>query len=141
MNFIKNKNLLIHVNQINLFLFLFFIFMSYEEEKINIISIGKGDFFFLNSEFYIEPDEVIIDGLPNISCKKNCNFDEDINNITIIFNIKLESCENMFSGLSNIIEIDLSEFDTSNVLHMGYMFNGCINLEKIIFGNINTLEI
>ena len=138
MNFIKNKNLLIHVNQINLFLFLFFIFMSYEEEKINIISKGKGDFFFLNSEFYIEPDEVIIDGLPNISCKKNCYLNEDINNITIIFNHKIESCENMFSGLSNIIEIDLSEFDTSNVIHMGYMFNDCINLEKIIFGNINT---
>ena len=44
----------------------------------------------------------------------------------------------MFERLTNIIEIDLSNFDASNVRTMQYMFYGCSNLEKIEFGNINT---
>ena len=41
----------------------------------------------------------------------------------------------MFSGLSNIIEIDFSYFDTSEVNNINYLFNDCINLKKITFGN------
>ena len=44
----------------------------------------------------------------------------------------------MFYFVENIIEIDLSNFDASNVKTMQYMFFGCSNLEKIEFGNINT---
>jgi hypothetical protein len=41
-----------------------------------------------------------------MECKKNCNFNEEINNVTIKFNNKIESFEKMFNGLTNIIEID-----------------------------------
>ena len=44
----------------------------------------------------------------------------------------------MFSYLENIIEIDLSFFDASEITSMQGMFLDCKNLEKINFGNINT---
>ena len=37
------------------------------------------------------------------------------------------SCENMFNGLSNITEIDLTNFDGSNVQKMNNMFSNCID--------------
>ena len=47
----------------------------------------------------------------------------------------------MFSGLVNIKEIDLSEFDSSNVISMSHMFYDCQNLEKINLGNIDTSNV
>ena len=42
----------------------------------------------------------------------------------------VSSFENMFTELTNIIEIDLSNFDTSLVESMSGMFNGCVSLKK-----------
>ena len=41
---------------------------------------------------------------------------------------KLETFENMFLDLTNIIEVDLSNIDTSRVSNMMYMFSDCTNL-------------
>ena len=47
----------------------------------------------------------------------------------------------MFYNCLNITYIDLSNFNTSKVTDMRYMFCGCSNLEKINFGNINTSSV
>ena len=47
----------------------------------------------------------------------------------------------MFKELSNIIYVDLSNFDTSQVTNMHSMFESCVNLEEIVFGNINTSSV
>ena len=47
----------------------------------------------------------------------------------------------MFKGLINIQEIDLSEFDSSQVISMAHMFEGCSNLKKINFGNMDTSNV
>ncbi len=70
-------------------------------------------------------------------CSKQCELEEDINYITLIFEEEITSCENMFKHC-NIKEINLSNFDTSKVTRMKSMFDHCENLEKITFGNINT---
>ena len=44
----------------------------------------------------------------------------------------------MFYGLGNIIEIDLSSFDFSQVTSMKSMFQECTGLTSIKFGNIDT---
>ena len=46
----------------------------------------------------------------------------------------------MFYKLDNIKEIDLSNFDFSEVTSMHYMLY-CYNLEKINFGNANTSSV
>ena len=45
------------------------------------------------------------------------------------------TCRSLFQGLSNIIQIDFTNFNTSKVELMKYMFEKCINLKNIIFGN------
>ena len=127
-------------------LFLIFFTISYGLEDFNssksdiyLIIKDKGEHFILNNSFYLDPFEVIINGqIQNISNKKSFNLESVLNNITIKFDRQINSFRNMFSGLTNIIEIDLSNLDTSKVTTMEEMFNGCINLEKINFGNINT---
>ena len=47
----------------------------------------------------------------------------------------------MFSGCVDIIEIDLSHFDTSNVIDMGYMFSGCSSLTSLNLSNFNTSSV
>ena len=63
------------------------------------------------------------------------------NNITIKFEDDIDSCENMFFALNNIIEIDLSNFDASKVVNMSSMFKNCTKLERIHFGKINTSSV
>ena len=62
----------------------------------------------------------------------------DLSNITLVFDEDIESCENMFKELENLVQIDLSKFDASKVTSMRSMFEGCINLERIYFGRMNT---
>ena len=56
--------------------------------------------------------------------------EENLNSITIKFNGLITTCASMFDGLVNIIEIDLSNFNTSKVDNMYRMFNGCTNLKN-----------
>ena len=111
--------------------------LSYQSE-IRLVIKGQGNLFFLNSDFSPEPCEVIINNVTKESCKRNCIFTKDINNVVIKFCDQIDSCENMFNGLDNIIDIDLSNFDTSKVTNMYAMFNGSTYLEKINFGKIDT---
>ena len=76
-----------------------------------------------------------MNGIYKISCKKNCGMNNEINYVTLIFKDNIKSCENMFNDLYNIIEIDLSDFDFSEVTNLSSMFKNCYNLKKIDFGN------
>ena len=102
---------------------------------------GKGNQKILSDLFYLEPSQVWVNGILNISCKKSCELENDVNNITIWFEKGLESFKNMFNGLDNVIEIDLSNVDSSKVTDMSYMFHNCSKLKKINFGNINTSSV
>ena len=77
-----------------------------------------------------------MNGILNSANTKEVLLEEDINNITIGFDDPIISCQNMFKDLDNIIEIDLSNFDTSKVINMAFMFLNCIRLEKINLWNI-----
>ena len=109
---------------------------------IQLIISGKERQNILGDSFNYKPSEVIINGTSKgESCKKSCDFDEDINNVTLIFDYDITDCSYMFYNLISITEIDLSKFDASKVTRMNYMFRNCVNLEKIKFGNINTSSV
>ena len=111
------------------------------QSEIHLVIQGNGTQNILNIAFNPGPSKVLLNGSKNISCNKTCYLEGDKNNITLIFNEKIKSCNSMFSGLSNITEIDLSNFDASEVKNMSSMFSKCINLTKINFGNINTSSV
>ena len=113
------------------------IYNSYSE--ISLIINSKGLHNILNNSFNIEPSDIIVNGISMKDlCGKQCNLSENYNNITLIFEEQIESCENMFNDITNIVEIDLSNFDFSKVTNMKSMFKGCSSLEKVNFGYINT---
>ena len=62
---------------------------------------------------------------------------EGIYDIKIMFNKKLCSCAGVFYEGKNIIQIDLSKFDCSNVLSCYYMFYRCYNLKEINLGKLD----
>ena len=112
-------------------------FVNQSEIKL-VIKGGEGANYFLNNAFYKNPSKVFVNDNQIDSNINPYNFNNGLNNVTIKFDDDITSCKNMFSGLNNIIEIDLSNFDTSKVTDMDSMFYKCTNLEKINFGNINT---
>ena len=47
----------------------------------------------------------------------------------------------MFRNCSDLISLDLSGFDTSNVFAMAYMFDGCENLTALDLSNFDTSKV
>ena len=105
------------------------------------ISTGQDNQTIINKSFYKEPSKIYVNGILREDCKYFCQLSDERSNITIIFDEDITSCENMFYGLNNLIEIDLSNFDNSKVTAMNSMFRECKNLENINFGEINTSSV
>ena len=109
--------------------------------EIHLLVLGSGNQSILNNSFYLEPSEVIVNGISSNLCKKFCELDYEENNVTLYFNETVESCYSMFYQMNNIKRIDLSNFDFSSVTDISHMFRGCTSLEKINFGNANTSSV
>ena len=61
--------------------------------------------------------------------------------VILEWNKTIDTCQSFFNSLKGIIEIDLSEFDASEVTSMHSMFYQCEDLTNIKFGNINTTSL
>ena len=135
------KHCIINSNKLLILLILFN--YSFEQKEIKLVIQGKGEQNLLNNEFYLSPSEIIVNDKTNPSCKgkKTCNLNKNLNEVIIKFGKQINSCQNMFKGLQNIIEIDLSKLSTSKVSDMSSMFYECKNLKKIKFGNIDTSSV
>ena len=94
---------------------------------------GSGDQYILNNDnLYIDnkyfnfthtPDQILINGiLQNYTGYMVYNLENEVNIIILKFNDPLPDCNAMFYNLNNIIEIDLSKFDSSMVTEMACMF-------------------
>jgi len=66
---------------------------------------------------------------------------EGIYKIIIKLNIQMQDCSFMFFGCNNLIDIDLSSFDTKNTTNIGGMFYNCINLKKINLSSFDTKNV
>ena len=129
-----------------------------EGEKVDLIidikekDINK-DIVFINSKEDYYNDEIkelndkniclYIDGKKQ-KFQRNFKFSKGEHYISLKFKDKLKTCLRMFKDCCNIITIDLSLLDTSDVKSMEEMFSGCINLTKIrlspIFQTENVLN-
>ena len=109
--------------------------------EIHLIIQGKGtQNIFLGKDFQFVPSEVFVNNI-KYTCNKTFNFDTKLTNIILKFHNHIDSTEKMFEGLKNILEIDLSNFDVSQVTSMKGMFRGCSNLTSVIFSNSNTYKL
>ena len=124
-------------------------------ESINLITITfdtTGTRQFLNNNFFPRPDYIWInDQLRyNYTLQNNRNeirisvdLSESEYKVTIGWNPENspKSCKEMFSNLNEIIGVDLSKFDSSEVTDMSYMFSNCKNLKSINLDNLNTSSV
>ena len=84
------------------------------------------------------PNKIIVDGeiISNPTCKYK--FPNKIVTIQINLNKDIKSFKRMFSDILNIIEIDLTQSDTSLIDNMAYMFENCNSLTFANLSDINT---
>ena len=61
--------------------------------------------------------------------------------IRLDFNILMKDCSYMFLNCEYITSIDLSSFNTSEVINMSHMFSNCRSLTSINFGLFNTTNV
>ena len=87
------------------------------------------------------PDEIYINGDKQTDIKYYYNFTYEENNVTLMWNNSLKYTGCMFLGSTNIIEFDLSRFDTSEIKSMAEMFRGCSLLVSLDLSNFNTPQL
>ena len=108
---------------------------SFYSTYIKILTNGTQTIFGGYKKDY-KPDLVYLNG-KIVSMDSNGRIiisNKQENNITLVYNNKVSNCRSMFYDVREAVEIDLTNFDTSSVTDMGYMFGSCYKLEKINFG-------
>ena len=134
---------------INLILFLSMILLINCQRKLRSTSSFitlrlNHSSYFLNASFLPLPDQVYIDDTPQERSKwegKFINITSMYQVIKLEWNDKLINTSAMFSNLIQIIEVDLSNFDSSLVIDTSYMFKGCDFLGSINFNGFTTSSV
>ena len=111
--------------------------------KITLKTNGIGNIKILSNEFFenYKPCSVYINDSPqDINNEYFFNYSQSII-IIISWNVSIISTKNMFLDCHNIIEIDLSNFDSSQIIDMEGMFYLCNNLISLNITNFNTSQV
>ena len=112
-------------------------------QKIYLKIELTGNIPIISSNFFINiniPDEIYINNFSQTQKNREYNFNDAYNNVTLIWNKILDTIYHMFDGCK-----DFSEFNTSLVKKMSYMFRGCsslvsLNLSKFITNNVTDMS-
>ena len=108
--------------------------------KITLKIKGTGNLYILSNHFenFNYLNEVFINGNRTETVANKYEFSKTDNDVELRFEDNITSCRNMFNGCSKIIEIDLSNFNTSKVISMFAMFYGCKSLTSLNLSNLDT---
>ena len=111
------------------------------DSEIRITFQKPGSNRFLSENYNgVFPSEIRTSGATTCNeTSRLCDIVSKGKTITLIFNEPIQSTNNMFKGITNYIdEIDMSNFDSSKLVSMEYMFHGCQYLKNVNFGNMDT---
>ena len=154
---INNKSIRINIikiiNYIKIFIIQFLLINICKQIKSNVIFFtdskitlkikDSGEHTILGSNFQAKNylKEININGNTK-EIKTDCEhvFEQTDNFVELIFNDKINNCDKMFSGCNNI-EINFSNFDTSKVENMEYMFYDCSSLISLNLSNFDTSQV
>ena len=128
---------------INLFLQIISPFITSKNSIITLKIQGKGQKTIFGSFFESYPNEIKINGDSKYPGQTSYNFELEDNTVELIWdnNNPLYTCKNMFNGCRDITEIDLSYFDTSQVIDMHKMFYTCTSLNSLKLDNFDTSKV
>ena len=109
--------------------------------QITLIINGTGNQKILNDYKYMPYKILVNDEAQNTTDIIVYDLKNEINNVTLIWDHLFDDCASMFDSLNNIIEIDCSKFDSSEVTNMWSMFYHCENLKYINLKYMNTSKL
>ena len=106
--------------------------------SINLTIVGGNKVKIINQKYipdrvFINGNESTIDRYGRITTKV-----EEIYFVTLEWNEKKTNYDNLFQDTDKVIEIYLSNFDTTGVISMNSMFFNCVACSIINFTNFNT---
>ena len=137
------KSIIINIFCRNIILNLFY----FRNSKITLKIKGVGESQILGNDTiqnfkdlkYLK--EIFINGIKQDKIEYKYSFNQTVNFVELIWDDNIINCRNMFFKCSNISEIDLSNFNTSQVTNMDYMLYGCSSLTSLNLSNFNTLQV
>ena len=102
----------------------------FQDSKI-ILKINRKGYYNIIGNNYL------IKYIKNITINGN----KTDNTVEIFLSDNITSCVKLFYLCNYIEEIDLFNFDTSQVQYMGEMFSSCYNLKSLNVSNLNTSQV
>ena len=102
---------------------------------------SEGEQLIINPDYNDYPNEIYIDENKVGENQFSITLSSIESKIKLKWFNNLTDCSDMFLNLSNIVEIDLSKFDSSQVTSTFSMFQGCYSLESINLTNFNTSKV
>ena len=119
--------------------------ISYKSYKINLKIKDSGiKKIFSNLTFfpyYSYPNKVYINEKMQDTVNHSYNLTETNNIIELVWDSLINSSYKMFYGCSDIIEMDFSNFNTSNIRDMQWMFKDCSSLISLNLSNFDISKV
>ena len=111
--------------------------------SLKIKGTGTKNIFSSDFRFSIDnyPKEVYINKYKQSNVSHSYYFNQSYNYVELIWYNTINNCECIFKECIDIIEIDLTNFDSSQVTNMELMFYGCSSLTSINLSNLNTSKV
>ena len=120
-------------------------YFQYSKISLKIKGIGDSSILGNDTGFPFKDinylNEVSINGIRQEIIGYRYYFNQTDNYVELTWNDELKKCDNMFSRCINITEIDLSNFDTSNIISMSLMFYDCKSLNYLELSNLDTSKV
>ena len=115
-----------------------YISLKVKGKGINKIFYGKDAEYACS--YFIPPDEVIINSIKQNYVHYEYNFEQDENEVILIWYNKINYLGCAFYKSTNITFVDLSNFNSTLVTDIHSMFDSCKSLVYINFTNFETSE-
>ena len=114
-----------------------------DESKYSYITlkIGQGTKKVYSDSYQNKPSIVYINENKQSELTNSYSLERSENDVILIWEKPITDCGAMFQSCNEIIEMDLTLFDTSQVNNMVFMFDGCTNLRNIDISNIDTSKV
>ena len=154
----RNFSIIININYLSLNIIKLLIIISFhkiaksnsinfEYSKITLKIKGKGENTILANETFCKfkdnnfLKEVYINGIKQDRIEYKYIFNQTENYVELIWDENINNCKHMFYECINITEINLSNFNTSQVTNMFGMFSGCSSLSLLDLSNFDTSQV
>ena len=115
--------------------------------SISLKILGTGEQLILGENFTECPDEIYLNNhlqaLDEIDCRivNIPDGSNSENDVKLVFNRFIYNLTGMFATLTNLKEIDFSNFDSTSDGYIRSIFFKCTSLAKIKLGNLNTASV